>query len=138
MLDPYFSASKIQWILKNVAGARKKAQAGELLVGTIDSYLLWKLTNKKSHKTDVSNASRTMLMNLKTLNWDDELLKIFAIPKKLLPAIVPSSGHFGVTSSVPGLPDGIPITGIAGDQQSALFGQACFKPGDVKCTFGTG
>ncbi len=138
VLDPYFSATKINWVLKHIPQAKKKAQAGLLRAGTIDSYLLWKLTSGQSHKTDVSNASRTSLMNIKTGLWDKDLLKIFKVPEKILPQIAPSNGVFGVTQSVPGLPDGIPISGIAGDQQSALFGQTCFKKGEAKCTFGTG
>lgn len=135
VVDPYFSASKIRWLLDNVEGARKSA--ARLRVGTIDTFLLWRLTAGLAHKTDFSNASRTQLMNLKA-GWDDELLKIFGVPRGLLPEIVESNGEFGVTMGVPGLPDGIPIRGIAGDQQAALFGQACFTVGMSKCTFGTG
>lgn len=138
VIDPYFSASKIQWILKNVSGAKEGARRGELAAGTIDSFLLWRLTGGESHKTDVSNASRTMLMNIHTGWWDDDLLKLFEIPESLLPEIAPSSGEFGVTKGLDSLPDGIPVAGIAGDQQAALFGQTCFDTGDVKCTFGTG
>lgn len=138
VLDPYFSGTKIQWILDNVPDLRAKAKRRELAFGTVDTFLLWKLTSGQSHCTDVSNASRTLLMNLKTLNWDPELLKIFNVPSEILPEIKPSIGEFGVTKGVPGLPDGIPITGIAGDQQAALFGQACFQVGEAKCTFGTG
>lgn len=138
VLDPYFSATKIQWILKNVAGAAKKAKDGELLAGTVDTYLLWRLTGKQSHKTDVSNASRTMLMNIHKGWWDEELLKLFNVPGSLMPEICPSNADFGLTQGLGFMPDGIPITGILGDQQSALFGQICFEPGDTKCTFGTG
>lgn len=138
VIDPYFSATKFQWLLDNVSGARKKAMAGELAGGTIDTFLLWRLTNGGVHATDVSNASRTMLMNIEKGAWDKDLLKTFKVPAAILPKIMPSSGEFGRTEHVPGLPDGIPITGIAGDQQAALFGQACFKAGDAKCTFGTG
>lgn len=138
VVDPYFSGSKFRWILNEVKGARKQADKGELAGGTIDTFLLWRLTGGKSHKTDVSNASRTQLMNIHNGQWDEELLKIFSVPKQLLPEIAPSSGEFGVTLGVPGLPDGIPIAGIAGDQQAALFGQACFRDGEAKCTFGTG
>lgn len=138
VIDPYFSASKIHWILKNTPGTKQKALRQQLAAGTIDSFLLWKLTGGKSHKTDVSNASRTMLMNLKTLQWDAELLKIFGIPAGLLPQIEPSQSDFGVTHDLGVLPDGIPITGILGDQQAALFGQGCFESGQAKCTFGTG
>ena len=138
VVDPYFSGSKIQWILKNISGAKSLAQKGQLRAGTIDTFILWRLTHGRCHKTDVSNASRTMLMNLKTLNWDPELLKIFQINSSLLPEISSSSGLFGKTAGLGFLPDGIPITGIAGDQQAALFGQAGFAEGEVKCTFGTG
>jgi glycerol kinase len=138
IIDPYFSATKIQWILKNVPGAREKARRNELVAGTIDSFLLWRLTGGAVHKTDVSNASRTMLMNIHTGAWDEELLKIFEVPIKMLPEIASSSGEFGRTKDLGILPDGIPISGIAGDQQAALFGQACFEVGEVKCTFGTG
>ena len=138
VIDPYFSASKIHWILKNVPGVRERARKGELAAGTIDSFLLWRLTGGKTHKTDVSNASRTMLMNIHDGWWDEELLKLFGIPASILPEIAPSSGEFGKTQGLGFLPDGIPISGIAGDQQAALFGQICFDVGDVKCTFGTG
>lgn len=136
--DPYFSATKIQWLLDNVKGARKKANQGELILGTIDTYLLWRLTGGQEHKTDVSNASRTMLMNLKAANWDEELLNLFKVPDQMLPEICPSSGVFGKTKKLSFLPDDLPISGIAGDQQAALFGQTCYKPGEAKCTFGTG
>jgi glycerol kinase len=138
VIDPYFSASKIRWILKNVAGAKKRAQAGELLAGTIDTYLLWRLTSGRSHRTDVSNASRTMLMNIHSGQWDADLLKIFEVPAKILPSIEDSSGEFGRTQGLGVLPDGLPIAGIAGDQQAALFGQTCYSVGEAKCTFGTG
>jgi glycerol kinase len=138
VIDPYFSASKFRWILDNVKGARELAKHDQLRAGTIDSFLLWRLTSGLTHKTEVSNASRTQLMNIAKGGWDAELLKIFNVPAGLLPEICPSSGTFGVTRGVPGLPDGIPISGIAGDQQSALFGQACFEVGSAKCTFGTG
>lgn len=138
VVDPYFSASKIKWLLDHVNGAKVAARAGQLRVGTVDSFLIWRLTSGASHKTDVSNASRTQLMNIKTGQWDKELLKIFQVPESILPEIVSSNDRFGVTRGVPGLPDGIPIAGVAGDQQSALFGQACFDVGSSKCTFGTG
>jgi glycerol kinase len=138
LLDPYFSASKMRWLLKNVKGLGQRAKAGEVIAGTVDTYLLWRLTQGQSHKTDVSNASRTMLMNIHTGWWDDELLKIFSVPEKILPEICPSNAQFGVTKGLNCLPDGIPITGILGDQQAALFGQACFEVGESKCTFGTG
>lgn len=138
VIDAYFSGTKIKWILDNVKGARDRAKRGELAFGTIDTWLVYKLTAGKVHVTDVSNASRTMLMDLKSLNWDPELLKVLNVPKEVLPKIASSSEVYGMTQGVPGLPDGIPIAGIAGDQQSALFGQACFDAGSAKCTFGTG
>jgi glycerol kinase len=138
VLDPYFSASKFRWLLNDIEGARGRARRGDIAAGTIDSYLLYRLTGGKVHATDVSNASRTSLMNLQTLDWDPELLKLFNVPKTVLPEIIPSSGDLGRTQDVPGLPDGVPIAGIAGDQQSALFGQAGFDRGAAKCTFGTG
>ena len=138
VLDPYFSASKFRWLLNGIDGARGRARRGEIAAGTIDAYLLARLTGGAVHATDVSNASRTSLMNLRTLDWDPELLKLFNVPRGVLPDIVPSSGDLGATAGVPGLPDGIPITGVAGDQQSALFGQAGFDRGAAKCTFGTG
>ena len=138
VLDPYFSASKFRWLLDATEGARGRAKSGDVAAGTIDAFLLHRLTGGAVHATDVSNASRTSLMNLKTLDWDPELLKLFNVPRGILPAIVPSSGELGFTSGVRGLPDGIPISGIAGDQQSALFGQAGFERGAAKCTFGTG
>jgi glycerol kinase len=138
VLDPYFSASKFRWLLNHIDGARGRARRGEIAAGTIDAYLLARLTGGRVHGTDVSNASRTSLMNLRTLHWDPELLKVFNVPRSILPDILPSSGNLGKTLGVPGLPDGVPITGIAGDQQSALFGQAGFDKGAAKCTFGTG
>ncbi|GAB4288142.1 MAG: glycerol kinase GlpK [Myxococcota bacterium] len=140
LLDPYFSASKLKWLLDNVKGARKRAEKSELAFGTVDSYLLWQLTGGEMHYSDVTNASRTMLFNIHTISWDDYLLKLFDIPKTLLPEVQSSTGLFGVTSDKfqKILPAGIPITGIAGDQQAALFGQGCFNEGDAKCTFGTG
>jgi glycerol kinase len=137
IIDAYFSATKLKWILDNVSGARIKAANGELAFGTIDSWLVWKLTNGAVHVTDVSNASRTMLMNIHTGEWDDELLQLFSIPKNILPHIKPSSEVYGVTGNI--LPDSkISIAGIAGDQQAALFGQQCTQPGMVKNTYGTG
>ncbi|MBV2168237.1 MAG: glycerol kinase GlpK [Bdellovibrio sp.] len=138
VLDPYFSASKIQWILKHVPQAMKRARAGELLAGTVDTFLLWKLTGGHSHKTDVSNASRTMLMNIHTGWWDEELMKLFGVPDRILPEICPSNAEFGRTAGLGFMPDGIPITGMIGDQQAALFGQTCYEVGESKCTFGTG
>jgi glycerol kinase len=138
VLDPYFSGTKIAWLLDHVPGARRKAVDGQLAFGTIDTFLTWRLTGGKVHVTDVSNASRTLLMNLKTLEWDADLLKTFRVPAGLLPLIRSSSEVYGHTSGVDGLPDGIPVSGIAGDQQAALFGQACFSAGEAKCTYGTG
>jgi len=137
IIDAYFSATKLKWILDNVAGARDSAVKGELAFGTIDSWLTWKLTNGEAHVTDVSNASRTMLFNIHTLQWDEELLKVFDIPLSVLPEVKPSSKIYGVTGNI--IPDSrIPIAGIAGDQQAALFGQLCTQPGMVKNTYGTG
>lgn len=133
--DAYFSASKVNWILKNVAGARALAEAGKLAFGTVDSWLIWKLTQGATHVTDATNASRTMLYNIHTGEWDEELLKIFDVPRSMLPEVVASSGRCAVTS---GILSGIPVAGIAGDQQAALFGQMCVQPGMAKCTFGTG
>jgi glycerol kinase len=138
VIDPYFSASKIRWLLKNAPEVKRAHAEKDLAVGTIDSFLLWHLTHGLSHKTDVSNASRTQIFNIKTLSWDKELLKLFSIPREILPEVQASSGIFGYTKGLGFLPDGIPISGIAGDQQAALFGQACFSDGDAKCTFGTG
>jgi glycerol kinase len=138
VLDPYFSASKYRWLLNNTAGISRLLKSGHVAAGTIESFLIWQLTGGDQHVTDVSNASRTSLMNLKTRQWDRQLLELFEVPLDILPRIVPCSGVLGHTRGVAGLPDGIPIAGVAGDQQAALFGQACFSRGDVKCTFGTG
>jgi glycerol kinase len=138
VLDPYFSGTKVRWMLDNVAGARERAEAGELAFGTVDSYLIWRLTGGAAHVTEASNASRTLLFNLRTLDWDPELLSHLEVPRALLPEVRRSSERYGATRGVPGLPDGIPVAGAAGDQQAALFGQACFSPGDAKCTYGTG
>ena len=135
--DPYFSASKIAWILDHVPGARDRARSGDLLFGTVDTWLVWTLTGGLVHATDPTNASRTMLYNIHEGRWDEDLLALFDIPACLLPEVRPSSGLFGETS-YPGLPAGIPITGVAGDQQAALFGQCCFEPGQAKNTYGTG
>lgn len=137
LLDPYFSASKVAWILNNVDGARERAERGELCFGTIDSWLIWNLTGGEVHATDYTNASRTMLFNINTLEWDQELLDLFNIPSSLLPEVKPSSGIFGYTDSKI-LGARIPIGGVAGDQQAALFGQCCFNPGELKNTYGTG
>lgn len=137
VLDAYFSGTKVKWILKNVPGLQERADQGELLFGTIDTWLIWKLTGGKVHATDYSNASRTMMYNIHELKWDEEILNRFRVPKEMLPAVKPSSGEIGKT--VPELFGGeIPITGVAGDQQAALFGQCCFTPGMTKNTYGTG
>ena len=137
VIDPYFSGTKIRWILENIPGARELAENGELLFGTVETWLIWKLSGGKAHVTDYSNASRTMLFNINTLQWDEEILRLLDIPASMLPKAVPSSGIYGHTSAqFFGAP--IPIAGAAGDQQAALFGQACFDPGDSKCTYGTG
>ena len=138
VLDPYFSASKYRWLLKNTPGIAALMKRRRIAAGTIDSFLIWRLTGGDVHVTDVSNASRTALMNLKTADWDEQLLDLFEVPRDILPQIRPSSAILGRTRGVKGLPDGIPISGVAGDQQAALFGQACFAVGDAKCTFGTG
>ncbi|RLB59723.1 MAG: glycerol kinase [Deltaproteobacteria bacterium] len=138
VLDPYFSGTKLHWLLQNDERLARAAAAGQARFGTIDSFLAWRLTAGQAHVTDVSNASRTLLMNLDTLDWDEQLLDILGVPASMLPRIVSSSEVLGRTSGVPGLPDGIPVCGLAGDQQAALFGQACFAPGSVKCTYGTG
>ncbi|MBI4239331.1 MAG: glycerol kinase GlpK [Deltaproteobacteria bacterium] len=138
VLDPYFSGTKLAWLLEHVPGARRRAHVGELAFGTIDTFLAWRLTGGQSHVTDVSNASRTLCMNLATCAWDAELLDLLQIEPQLLPQIVDSSAVVGITKGLDCLPDGIPLAGIAGDQQAALFGQACFRPGDAKCTYGTG
>ncbi len=137
VIDAYFSASKIIWILENVKDARQKAAAGELAFGTVDSWLIWKLTGGKLHAIDASNASRTMLFNIHDGVWDQELLGEFRIPDSLLPQVRPSSGEYAQAAPDCALA-GVPIAGVAGDQQAALFGQACFRPGMAKCTYGTG
>ena len=137
VIDPYFSATKIRWMLENVPGAREQAEKGELLFGTVETWLIWKLTGGNVHVTDYSNASRTMLFNINTLTWDEEILAKLEIPSSMLPEPKPSSCIYGQTdASFFGAP--IPIAGAAGDQQAALFGQTCFTPGDAKCTYGTG
>lgn len=137
VIDPYFSATKIKWILDNVEGAREKAERGELCFGTVDTWLIWNLTGGKVHATDYSNASRTMLYNIKELCWDKELLKLFNVPEAMLPEVKPSSSIFGYTEANI-LGASLPIGGVAGDQQAALFGQCCFEPGELKNTYGTG
>ena len=137
IIDAYFSGTKIKWILDHVDGARERAERGELLFGTIESWLIWKMTGGEVHVTDYSNAARTMLFNIHTLDWDDEILALLDIPKCMLPKPVECSGHYGET--IPELFGGpIPITGSAGDQQAALFGETCFEVGEAKCTYGTG
>ena len=137
LIDAYFSASKVRWILDNAPGARDKASAGQLAFGTVDTWLIWKLTGGAEHVTDVSNASRTMLFNIHTLAWDQELLTLFGVPSSMLPTVRASSGLYGLTSTSLGLGQ-VPIAGVAGDQQSALFGQMCSRPGMSKNTYGTG
>lgn len=138
VLDPYFSASKIKWILDNVPHARQKADNGELLCGTIDTWLIWNLTGGKVHVTDYSNASRTLLFNIHTLEWDEDLLRLFEVPRQMLPQVRSSSEIYGYTNFSALANASIPIAGAAGDQQAALFGQACFSPGMAKNTYGTG
>ncbi len=138
VLDAYFSGTKIKWILDNVEGAREKAEAGELLFGTVDTWLIWKLTNGKVHATDYTNASRTMIYNIKNLEWDEKMLKELGIPKSMLPEVKNSSGTFGYANLGGKGGHRIPISGVAGDQQAALFGQACFEKGEAKNTYGTG
>lgn len=136
-LDPYFSATKLEWILNHIPGAKERATRGELLFGTVDCWLIYRLTGGRVHATDPSNASRTMLFNIHTMDWDEELLRLFGIPRAMCPTVLPSSGIFGETdAALFGAP--IPIAGVAGDQQSALFGQGCHTGGDVKNTYGTG
>ncbi len=138
LIDAYFAGTKVKWILDNIEGAREKAEKGDLLFGTIDTWLVWKLTGGKAHVTDYSNASRTLMFNIRTLQWDDELLEYLTIPKSMLPEVKPSSEVYGLT--IPSVTQGveIPVAGMAGDQQAALFGQACFKAGMAKNTYGTG
>ncbi len=137
VVDAYFSGTKIKYLLDTIPGLRSRAEKGEILFGTVDSFLIWRLTGGKRHVTDVSNASRTLLLNMYTLQWDDELLKLLGVPRAMLPEVLPSSHHYGETdSSLFGR--AIPITGDAGDQQAATFGQACFEPGSAKNTYGTG
>ncbi|MFO8057165.1 MAG: glycerol kinase GlpK [bacterium] len=137
VIDAYFSGTKIKWILDNVAGAAQKAGAGELCFGTIDTWLIYKLSGGRAHVTDYTNASRTMLFNIESLEWDDELLSMLDVPRSMLPEVRPSSGEFARTDCEV-LGEGIPIAGVAGDQQAALFGQGCFEPGLIKNTYGTG
>jgi glycerol kinase len=138
VLDPYFSATKLRWLLESNPEWRRRAERGELLGGTMDSFLICRLTGTSVFATDASNASRTLLLNLHRVEWDDELCRYFSIPRALLPEVRPSAADFGQTRSLGFLPDGLPVAGVAGDQQAALFGQAAFAPGEAKCTYGTG
>ncbi|HXA14293.1 MAG TPA: FGGY family carbohydrate kinase, partial [Opitutaceae bacterium] len=137
VLDPYFSGTKLTWLLDHIRGTRRRAERGELAFGTVDTWLLWQLTGGRVHATDVSNASRTLLFNIHTGDWDDKLLKILRIPRAVLPEVRSSSEIYGEVETIPAL-RGVPIAGIAGDQQAALFGQTCFRPGLAKNTYGTG
>jgi glycerol kinase len=134
LLDPYFSGTKLRWLLENIPGARGKAEAGELMFGTVDSWLIWNLTGGETHATDVTNAGRTLLLNIHTQDWDDELLELLNIPRAVLPEVRASSGEYGVAKAL----NGLRIAGVAGDQHAALFGQACLQPGMAKNTYGTG
>ena len=139
VLDPYFSGTKVKWLLDNVSGLRRRAQSGQVAFGTIDSWLIWKLTGGRVHATDMTNASRTLLFNIRTKFWDETILKRLGIPTSLLPSVQNSGSVFGATAAgVAGLPSGIPIAAVMGDQQSALYGQGCFDPGTIKNTYGTG
>ena len=135
MIDPYFSATKINWLLRNIEGAKAQAKNGDLLFGTIDSFLIWKMTEGRSHKTDITNASRTMLFNIEEERWDPQLLELFDVPPIILPEVCENVSNFGSTTILGGE---VSIGGVAGDQQAALIGQCCFNPGDVKSTYGTG
>jgi glycerol kinase len=138
LLDPYFSGTKLRWLLEQNPEWRHQAECGELLGGTIDSFLIYRLTGKSVFATDASNASRTLLLNLQRVEWDDELCQYFSIPRAMLPEVRPSTADFGQTRGLGFLPEGLPVAGVAGDQQAALFGQAAFAPGEAKCTYGTG
>jgi glycerol kinase len=138
VLDPYFSGTKLTWLFEESTSLKRRAEEGHLAFGTIDSFLVWRLTGGKTHITDVSNASRTLMMDLQDLTWNDDLLAPLGVPEAVLPEIVSSSSTYGKTRGLDFLPDGIPVAGMAGDQQAALFGQACFEPGQSKCTYGTG
>ena len=138
VLDPYFSATKLRWMLDHVDGLRGQAEAGKACFGTIDSWLVFRLTGGARHVTDASNASRTLLYDLKGHGWSEDMLELFGIPPQLLPEVRSSAEVYGKTKGMDALPDGIPVSGMAGDQQAALFGQACFRPGESKCTYGTG
>ena len=138
LLDPYFSGTKVEWILDHVDGARTAADEGKLAFGTVDSFLIWRMTGGQVHATDATNASRTLLMRLDDQSWNAAQCQLLRIPESVLPKILPSAADFGVTRGLDFLPDGVPISGVAGDQHAALFGQACFAPGEVKTTYGTG
>ncbi len=138
LIDAYFSGTKVKWILENVPGAREKAEAGELLFGTVDTWIIWKLSGGRAHVTDYSNASRTLMFNIHELTWDEEIVKILGIPKSMLPEVLPSSHVYAFTADYHFFGKNIPIAGVAGDQQAALFGQACFEKGMAKNTYGTG
>jgi glycerol kinase len=138
VLDPYFSATKIGWLLDHVEGARALAESGKLCFGTIDSWLVYRLTGRTRHITDATNASRTLLYDLRNRGWSEAMIELFAIPPQILPEVRSCAEVYGATQGMDSLPDGIPVAGIAGDQQAALFGQACFRPGEAKCTYGTG
>ncbi|RYZ04167.1 MAG: glycerol kinase [Myxococcales bacterium] len=141
VLDPYFSGTKLAWLFEHVPGARQRAERGELAFGTIDSYLVYRLAGggaSAPHVSDATNASRTLFMDLASLSWSEEMCSLLGVPRQVLPRIVPSAGVVATTRGVPGLPDGIPIAGLAGDQHAALFGQGCLAAGDAKCTYGTG
>jgi glycerol kinase len=138
VLDPYFSATKVRWLLEQGQAWRAQAESGALAFGTVDSFLIWRLTGGRVHATDQTNASRTLLLNLQTAAWDPELCRYFGVPEALLPEVRPSAADFGVTAGLGFLPNGVPILGVAGDQQAALFGQCAFSPGEAKCTYGTG
>ena len=138
LLDPYFSGTKLAWMLGHLPDLRRRAETGAVAFGTVDSFLIWRLSGGRSHITDVSNASRTLLFDLTRREWSQDLCRLLDVPPAILPRVCPSAGNLAVTSGVDGLPDGTPISGVAGDQQAALFGQGCFKRGEAKCTFGTG
>ena len=138
VLDPYFTGTKFRWLLEHAPAVKDAAARGDLMFGTVDSFLMWRLTGGAAHVTDATNASRTLLFNIHTMQWDDELLRYFGVPRSALPEVKPSVAAFGVTKGLDFLPDGIPIRGVAGDQQAALYGQGCFAPGEGKCTYGTG
>src|SRR4030095_14004520 len=138
VLHAYCCATKIRWLLDEVADARARAERGALAFGTVDAWLIWKLTGGGVHATDATNASRTLCLDLRTGDWDDEMLQILKVPRRVLPAVSPSAGVLGETIDLGWLPRGVPIAGVAGDQQAALFGQACLTPGAAKNTYGTG